>query len=417
MRKKLSVGVVFIVSMVMVLSLFSTQSLKAANPKTFVGCHGQLKVQGSHIVDANGQNITLRGMSLYAWSSAGLQYYNPTAIERLVKEWKCTVIRVPILPAKVSSQESLVKTAVDACIANGVYVIIDWHSMTGANAQACSDFMKRMATAYGNTPNVLYETWNEPEKDAWSNIKSYHEQVIAAIRPIDPDNIIICGNSQWDQKPQEAAANPINAKNIVYSMHYYAATHKQWLRDNTSSAMSKGAAIFASEYGTGAADGNGTMDANSSQEWWNYLDANGIGSCNWSVSALSETTAAFKAGTSATAWTDSDLKPSGSLVKNYLIKMNTPLWDEIGIQFTTNTPIPTNTTTPINTPTSTTSQSKSPDLNGDRVVNMQDVILLAISFNTITGDSKFVDAYDLNSDGTINMADVIVMAGKFNAVL
>ncbi|WP_010251727.1 cellulase family glycosylhydrolase [Acetivibrio cellulolyticus] len=345
MKRKLSVGLVVLVLVMTVVSSLNFQALYADTPQTFVGYHGQLKVQGNQIVDARDQVITLRGMSLYAWNTNGLQFYNETTVKRLVEEWKCTVIRIPILPKQVSSQESLVKKVVDACIANGVYAIIDWHSMTGANAEACSDFMKRMATAYGNTPNVMYETWNEPEsKDTWSNVKTYHQNVITAIRSIDTDNIIICGTPQWAQKPQEAAADPITTStNIAYSMHFYAATHKQWLRDDTTTALNKGIAIFASEYGTGAADGNGSLDAASTQEWWNYMDANNIGSANWSISALSETTAAFNSGTSGTDWNDSNLKPSGILVKNYLVKMNTPLWDEINNVQPTSMPTPTGT--------------------------------------------------------------------------
>jgi hypothetical protein len=61
--------------------------------------------------------------------------------------------------------------------------------------------------------------------------------------------------------------------------------------------------------------------------------------------------------------------------------------------------------------------SKGPDLNGDGVINMADVILIATVFNTISGDSKYVPEYDLNGDGAINMVDVIAIASKFNMVV
>jgi endoglucanase len=257
---------------------------------------------------------------MYAWANQGLQYYTPAAIKRLVQEWKCTVIRIPILPGKVSAQTNQLRAAVDACIANGVYCIIDWHSMEGAQAAAASTFFKTMATAYGNTPNVMYETWNEPVQENWATIKSYHTQVIQAIRSIDPDNIIICGNPQWDQRPDLAAADPITVStNIAYSVHFYAATHKQTFRIYAKAALDKGIPLFSTEYGSSEATGNGTFDAAETQLWWTFLDANGIGSANWSVSALNETSAAFRDGASATNWTDSDLKPSGSLVKAYII--------------------------------------------------------------------------------------------------
>jgi endoglucanase len=287
---------------------------------TPVGVHGQLRVQGNRIVDKNGLPVALHGMSMYAWSQQGLQFYNAAAVKRLVQEWKCTVIRIPILPGSVGSQTNLVKTVVDACIANGVYAIIDWHSMEAANAGAASTFFKAMASAYGTTPNVMYEPWNEPVNETWPTIKAYHTQVIEAIRGIDPDNIIICGNPSWDQHPEIAAASPITTStNIAYSVHFYAATHKQSFRNNAAAALAKGVALFSTEYGTSEATGSGTFDAAETKLWWSFLQANGIGSANWSMSALGETSAAFKDGTSATAWTDANLKPSGSLVKEFII--------------------------------------------------------------------------------------------------
>jgi endoglucanase Acf2 len=70
------------------------------------------------------------------------------------------------------------------------------------------------------------------------------------------------------------------------------------------------------------------------------------------------------------------------------------------------------------TPTSaSTPGSFSQDLNGDRVVNMSDVIILAKVFNTVKGDAKYLEACDLNGDGTVNMSDVIIMARAFNTVI
>jgi len=72
------------------------------------------------------------------------------------------------------------------------------------------------------------------------------------------------------------------------------------------------------------------------------------------------------------------------------------------------------TSTP--TPTPTTRPTLSGDLNDDDAVNMSDVILLALSFNSVKGDSNYKAAYDLNSDGAINMQDVMIIAANFNAV-
>jgi len=87
------------------------------------------------------------------------------------------------------------------------------------------------------------------------------------------------------------------------------------------------------------------------------------------------------------------------------------------LQIGSNSPLPT--TSAIATATATTATAANTlkeDLNKDGVINMTDVILLAKTFNTVRGDSKYVEAYDLNSDGAINMADVIILASKFNTV-
>ncbi|KNY27799.1 DUF3237 family protein [Pseudobacteroides cellulosolvens] len=66
---------------------------------------------------------------------------------------------------------------------------------------------------------------------------------------------------------------------------------------------------------------------------------------------------------------------------------------------------------------STAAGTKTPDLNGDKVVNMADVILLAGAFNAVSGDGKYKAEYDLNVDNAINMADVIIIAGQFNTII
>lgn len=293
--------------------------------QSYVEQHGQLKVSGNRIVDKNDKVVTMRGMSLYCWADQGTQFYTATAINRLVSEWKCTVIRIPVLPANTSYAASIAKTAIKACIANGVYAILDWHSMGRAqdSIDLAIDFFKSMATLYGNTPNLIYETWNEPVSENWSTIKSYHTKVIEAIRSIDPDNIILCGNPLFDQKPLDAANDPIKTStNIAYTVHFYAATHKASVRSNVSDALAKGVAVFASEYGTCASNGAGSIDETETKAWWSFLDQNCVGSTNWSVAALDETSAAFKIKTNPRTWTDADLKPSGVLVKAYLVDKN-----------------------------------------------------------------------------------------------
>ncbi|MBQ4796798.1 cellulase family glycosylhydrolase, partial [Pectobacterium versatile] len=108
-----------------------------------------------------------------------------------------------------------------------MYVIIDWHSHSAENNRSeAIRFFQDMARKYGNKPNVIYEIYNEPLQVSWSNtIKPYAEAVISAIRAIDPDNLIIVGTPSWSQNVDEASRDPINGKNIAYTLHFYAGTH------------------------------------------------------------------------------------------------------------------------------------------------------------------------------------------------
>jgi len=91
--------------------------------QTFVGAHGRLSVKGNKIVDRNGNPTTLHGMSLYCWASQGKQFFNTSAINHLAHDWKCTVIRIAVLPRDYKNNPTdeidRVKTVIDACIAMG----------------------------------------------------------------------------------------------------------------------------------------------------------------------------------------------------------------------------------------------------------------------------------------------------------
>ena len=150
------------------------------------------------------------------------------------------------------------------------------------------------------------------------------ETVIGAIRKIDPTNIIICGNPQWDQEPQLAAASPItDYTNIAYTMHFYANSHHVAnFAPGIKTSMAAGCAIFITEYGTCNASGGAPVDTPNTRAWYNFLDSNQIGSTNWGVECQDEGgAAAFQKTASATGpWTDANLTVDGLFVRAYIMK-------------------------------------------------------------------------------------------------
>src|SRR5690606_41644798 len=55
-----------------------------------------------------------------------------------------------------------------------------------------------------------------------------------------PDNLIIVGTPTWSQDVDVASNDPITGySNIAYTLHFYAGTHGQFLRDKASTARSE----------------------------------------------------------------------------------------------------------------------------------------------------------------------------------
>jgi endoglucanase len=198
-------------------------------------------------------------------------------------------------------------------------VIIDWHSHH-VNLEEATTFFGEMAAKYGKYPNIIYELFNEPAQANWPQVKAYAEAVIKVIREKDPDNIILVGCPKWDQEVQLPAADPIKGyKNLMYTMHFYAGTHKQWLRDRTDAAIKAGLPIFISESAGMQASGDGPIDYKEWQLYIDWINKNNLSWITWSVSDKNETCSVLNTSASSTGhWKDSDLKESGVKIREYL---------------------------------------------------------------------------------------------------
>ena len=287
--------------------------------------HGQLKVAKTKLVDKYDQPVVLRGMS-FGWHNWWPRFYNAGVVHWLHKDWHCSIVRAAMgvehaggyLEDPVESVEKI-RAVVNAAIEQGIYVIIDWHCHNIFQNEAI-DFFRKMATEYGHYPNVIYEIFNEPEYQSWPHVKLYSNEVINTIRQIDSNNIIIIGTPHWDQDIHLAAADPITGyHNIMYSMHFYAASHKQALRDRTDEAINKGLPIFVSECAGMEATGNGPIDDEEWQRWIDWMESNQLSWLTWSVADKDETCSVLKPTAASDGnWAISDLKESGIKIRGYL---------------------------------------------------------------------------------------------------
>jgi endoglucanase len=293
-----------------------------------VKVHGQLQVKGSRLCDEKGSPLVLRGMS-FGWHNFWPRFYNSAAVAWLARDWNCSVVRAamgvePKGGYKEDPESSVrkIKAVVDGAIKSGIYVIIDWHSHN-INLSEAKTFFDQMAAEYGKYPNVIYELFNEPDQESWEDVKNYAAEVIKVIRNQDPDNIILVGNPHWDQNIHLVADAPlIGFNNIMYTVHFYAATHKQELRDRCNYALNKGIPIFISESAGMEATGDGALNELEWQKWIGWAEQNKISWITWSVSDKDETCSVLYPSASSNGnWTDKDIKESGkkarALLKQY----------------------------------------------------------------------------------------------------
>ena len=272
----------------------------------------------------------LRGMS-YGWHSLWPRFYNKESVKWLKNDFKCNVVRAAMgIELGDSSyikqpefSKKKVKAIIDGAIKNDIYVIVDWHSHN-INLKEAKLFFDEISKEYAGSPNVIYEIFNEPDDETWEEVKAYSEEIIKVIRKNDEKNIILVGCPRWDQDIHLPAANPIKGfDNLMYTVHFYAATHEKWLRDRTDDAIKSGLAIFVSESAGMEATGDGPLNMKAWQEYIDWMEERKISWITWSVSDKDETCSILnKSASSKGNWKDEDMKESGLKVREFLKKYN-----------------------------------------------------------------------------------------------
>ncbi len=289
--------------------------------------HGSLSVKGTHIVDMHGNILALQGVS-FGWHNWWPRFYNKESVKWLATDWGCTVVRAAMgvepklgyMDSPETSKEKI-EAVINGAIENDIYVIIDWHSH-GIQTEAAKKFFSEMSAKYGKHANIIYEIFNEPVRDSWQKVKEYSIEVIKSIRANDPNNIILVGNPHWDQDVRIVADNPIiGFSNIMYTLHFYADTHKQSLRADGDYAISKNIPLFVSESAGMSASGDGPINYEEWQKWIDWMKNNEVSWISWSIADKNESCSMINQTASSTGnWTSADLKESGIKTRDLLRK-------------------------------------------------------------------------------------------------
>lgn len=328
-----------------IIALVLAGAIGGAHALSPVETHGALTVKNGKLTDKSGKPVTLRGMSFY-WSSEdeGGAFYNASCVKWLVNDWKVSVLRAAIGVEKISeasdyylkggqtmvTMDAKIDAVVNAAVEMGIYVIIDWHAHQLHQSEA-NAFFEKMAKKYGHLPNVLWETFNEPNGPSWSQLLPYHNTLIATIRKYSK-SLIIVGNPEWSSRPAESGNVTDATGNVGYAIHAYTSQHQYLPR--VDDAIKMGRYVFATEWGSTSADGASNYNWSSAKSWLDGLESRGVSHCNWDIgtqqldpSQTTSTVVQASAALQKTArptgtWATTDLTQSGKDMRNYLRTIN-----------------------------------------------------------------------------------------------
>lgn len=298
---------------------------------------GKLQVAFDRLSDENKNPVMLRGVSLNGLiTSEG--YLNEECFRELSEDLGVNLIRLAMYTYGVGvvgyctggdrdRHKADIALGVELARQYDMYAIIDWHILSDGDpntyVEEAKEFFAETAERYARYDNVLYEICNEPNGVDWSAVKAYAEQIIPVIREKDPDAVILVGSPDWSKDLRAAAADPLEYDNIMYTLHFYAASHGQDYRDLTAAACRCGLPIFVTEYGITASSGGFPRDTQSADAWIELLEREGVSWCMWSFSAVAEACSALRSSTlKHSGFDESDYTDTGLWLMETLRKHN-----------------------------------------------------------------------------------------------
>lgn len=316
--KKRYIGFLFL--LLLLCPCFTVHTASAASP---VAKWGRLQVKGTQIVSDKGKKVQLKGVSTHgiAWFP---QYVNKSSFASM-KRMGVNTIRLAFYSDPAAGYNAglykKVEEGIQAATGLGMYVVLDWHILSDGNPKIyeknAGKFFTYFSRKYGKQKNILYEICNEPNGNVtWAkDIKPYARRIIKKIRKYDKKNIIIAGSSTWSQDVDQTAKSPLKGKNIAYSLHFYAATHKEDLQQKLKTAYKAGLPILVTEFSICDASGNGAIDKSSGKKWIKLLKKYKIGFIAWSLCNKQESASLLKASCSKTGnFKKSDLSKTGKWI-------------------------------------------------------------------------------------------------------
>lgn len=296
---------------------------------------GRLKVVDGQLCDKNGEPVILRGPSGYGISVAE-SFINEKLFSELSRDMGCNVFRLPVYTygtGTVGYCNGGNKDRIDECLRNGVayadnndmYAIVDWHVLREMDPNKYIEdakvFFDKFSKEFADRENVIYEICNEPNNVEWEDIVRYANEIIPIIRANDKDSLIIVGTPDWSKQIDDAFEDPLDYDNIMYTFHFYAASHKEKYQVLVRKMSEKKLPIFVTEFGVTASSGGFPRDLEEADRWIELLEEEGISYCMWSFVNIPEACSAIRHQcVKYNGFTDDDYSETGLWLKKTIME-------------------------------------------------------------------------------------------------
>lgn len=221
----------------------------------------QIRVKGNNFVGPDDKPMIFRGLNASDPERlAGIGRWDSTYFKE-IKNWGANIARFPVHPTawRRQGKERYLKLLDDGvrwASEQGIYVIIDWHSIGNLRTEMYQDeiyettqketfeFWRTMAKHFkGNTTVAFFELFNEPTTFngqlgtcTWADWKALNEEMIGIIRAHGNTAIPLVAGFNWAYDLTEIEQNPIAAEGIGYVSHPYPMKRDkpweaQWTKD------------------------------------------------------------------------------------------------------------------------------------------------------------------------------------------
>ena len=199
----------------------------------------RLYVSGNKFVDENEKEIVLKGLmapdphKIYSEGNFSKDYYEG------IFSFGGNAIRVPIHPDRYAADEYYMWRYLDKIVRwageCGRYVILDWHyignPVTGKGKEMpdiqenhmvlTKQFWAQTASYFKDTPNVIFEIYNEPAFISSESWEDAAKEIIDVIRENGANQLIIVGSPDYSYNLSWAKQSSIDDPNVAYSVHVF----------------------------------------------------------------------------------------------------------------------------------------------------------------------------------------------------